>query len=604
MRKDKATRLHILNISKFCNNNCKFCYNSGGNSIKPISLGRELKRELAKARKSKADTVALFGGEPTIHPDLFQFMREINRAGFAVRMETNGRMFAYEGFCKKIFAHDVHSLQISIHGRNPDLHDWATGVRGSFYQTMRGLQNVRKIKPHIHISSFTVISKKNHKDLPRIVKFIVEDLGIRLVNLSFIEVAGNAKSNGAILVEFSKAEPYVNEALYYLKTAKEKGYVDQFYIEKGPACVTYGFYGNYRYEKRLASGGSYIKNEPCLSCPLNDGCVGFPIGYVEKFGFDGQRVGGFDQDDLRYYFSGIDMNRLEQSKKLIRFDAYNDAVFIPSKGMDLKSAKSAAKKIGVSSLMFEGSKTPVYDDPRYKLPDQILKYDKETSEDGLISAIIKQADDDFKLPIKNGNVCLTTGARHSLFLILMTIIVPGDEIILQDPCWEGYANGIGNLGGAVKTIKKEVTLSEIKKKISQRTKAIIVTNPYLKDFTSIPQKEMKKIAEFCLKNNLFFIVDEIINRFPPRPRSILDIIDTEKYPVAIVNSFSKNYFMSDYRTGYVISNKKLIKKIKRIVEFSDFKITQKSLKASLAALDHSQKWRDDLASAIYKRGRY
>jgi aspartate/methionine/tyrosine aminotransferase len=90
----------------------------------------------------------------------------------------------------------------------------------------------------------------------------------------------------------------------------------------------------------------------------------------------------------------------------------------------------------------------------------------------------------------------------------------------------------------------------------------------------------------------------------PQPISVLNNCQIEKNPIIITNSFSKNYFMPFYRSGYLIANKSLIKKAKKIIEFSNFKITPRAIAASFAAISGSQKWRDALSKKIYEKGRY
>jgi len=600
---------YIVNISYFCNSNCRFCYNFGGQNIEPKLSLEEIKKEIKKAKEKGYKIIALFGGEPTIHPNLFEILDFIKKNELFVRFETNGRIFFYPNFCKKIAKYKkiIFAFQISVHGLNSKIHDWATRTPKSFIQTIGGIINLKKYLPKIDIASFTVINKKNFNHLLEISRFLVEKLKIKFLNFSFIDVSGRALLNSSSLVKFSNIKPYLDRTLNYLEESEKQGKVLQFFIEKGPFCLLpRAYFQHYRFELELLAK-NYIKHKACYACPFNENCDGFSLGYINLFGFDGLRLGGFTKEELKYFFSGVDLKNLSQNKKFIKFDEFCNPIFVPNKKLKnllLNKLKEISKKAGVSLLLYKNKKIDVFDDPEIKIPKKILKFDPSISEKDLIESIRKRLNRDFKSNLTLENITLTTGGRHSLFLVFLLLLKPDNEIILQEPCWEGYDYGISNLGGKIRIIKKEVSIKEVKEKLNERTRAILITNPYLFDFSVLSQKTIKNLINLCNKHKIYLIVDEIVNRYLPRPISILEICNFEKDNVVVVNSFSKNYFIPFCWAGFLIAKKEIIKKAKIILDFSEFKITPQAVSISYKILNTPEEWRSKLAKKIYEKGRY
>ena len=594
----------VIIIGYSCNNNCRFCYNSGGTTIEPKLNINEIQQKIKKAKKTGYEVISLFGGEPTIHPHFFNILDFIKKQNLAVRIETNGRMFCYPKFCEKVLKYNVHSMQISIHGDNASIHDWATRTQGSFKQTIGGILNLKRINPNLPISVFTVINKKNYNHLLKVAKFIVEKLGIKIINFSFIETRGRASNGRSGLIQFNKIYPFLLEALNYLKKSFDNQKMEEFFIEKGPICVASNFYKNYRSEELTSI---YIKHKVCQSCVFDRICSGFPKKYVDIFGFDGLRLGNILKGDMKYFFSGININDLPAVRKNVKFDSFNNpflSAFRATIDSNLEKIKNKAKKLGLSLFFWRGKLAHVYNDHIIPLPKHISSPKKTEKENNLISALIDKNKRDFGSILSQKNIALTTGCSHSLLLSLISIIKPGDEIILQKPCWGGYNEGIRNLGGIVRQAGRTMKIGEIKKNYSKKTKLIIINNPYLYDFKVLSNQKIAQLVKFCSDKKIYLVVDEIINYLLPKPVSVLKYYNIEKDPIIVINSFSKNYFMSFYRSGYLIASSHLISKVKRIIEFSNFKIKPKSISASIAALKGAQVWRDKIAQKIYQKGKY
>ncbi len=204
-----AKRLDIKVTFK-CNNSCKFCVQGDKRKFCQDKKFYEIKKIL-KESKSDYDEVIFTGGEPTIRPDIIELVEYANKLKYRVHIQTNGRMFLYREFCKRMIEAGAAAFTVSIHGHNARLHDALTGVEGSFDQTIAGIKHLCSLKAEVFTNS--VITTLNYCFLPKIAVMVI-NLGIFEYRLSFPHILGRALTNRDWIVPRKKAVvPYVKRAL-------------------------------------------------------------------------------------------------------------------------------------------------------------------------------------------------------------------------------------------------------------------------------------------------------------------------------------------------------------------------------------------------------
>jgi cyclic pyranopterin phosphate synthase len=202
-----------------CNNSCKFCpYNwkTKRNSNKSI---QQIKKELKEARWN-FNGVIFSGGEPPIREDIFELVSWAKKLGFRrIGIKSNGRMFAYKGFCQKIINSGANSFIISLHGHLKKLHDWLTSSPGSFEQTIQGIRNLKLLNQKVF--SETVITKPNYRHLPQIAEFLIK-LKVDHLQFKFPQPTGKALENSdSIMPKIPLVKPYLKEVLKIGKKANK-----------------------------------------------------------------------------------------------------------------------------------------------------------------------------------------------------------------------------------------------------------------------------------------------------------------------------------------------------------------------------------------------
>lgn len=285
-----------IKIGFICNNYCLHCVQGDKRTRFGNKEFARIKDELVMARKNCTDVV-FTGGEPTIHKDFFRLILLAKALGFRnIQLQTNARMFAYREFAKDAVSSGINNFCIALLGHKPYLHDLLTGVKGSFKQLLKGVENLKTLGADI--SDNTVITKKNYKYLGDIAKFLVS-LGVRQYQFAFIHPLGNAKTNFRTIVpRFKEVMPYVKkgldigiknkvivmtEAIPYCFMKKYECYVAEKIIPETEVFDADLHIDNYS-ESRKTNGKA--KGPNCKSCDYDHLCEGPWKEYPEYFGWE------------------------------------------------------------------------------------------------------------------------------------------------------------------------------------------------------------------------------------------------------------------------------------------------------------------------------
>lgn len=156
-----------IHITDKCNNKCEFC-----RSPEEVYVSMDkLKNELINLKVKGIKRIIISGGEPTMHSDLFEIIRIIYGFGFEIKLKTNARMIYYKDFSKKLADYGVKTISVPIYSKYPDAHDSLTGVKGSFMQTIAGINNWKKLGGEVEIR--TKIVEGKNEDMAEFVDFIM-----------------------------------------------------------------------------------------------------------------------------------------------------------------------------------------------------------------------------------------------------------------------------------------------------------------------------------------------------------------------------------------------------------------------------------------------
>jgi aspartate aminotransferase len=178
----------------------------------------------------------------------------------------------------------------------------------------------------------------------------------------------------------------------------------------------------------------------------------------------------------------------------------------------------------------------------------------------LRQAIADYLQDTRNLHLSPENVVIAPGCKIALFMALMALIEAGDEVLYPDPGFPGYASITLGLGGTPVPFELseqhhlQPDSDEISRKITARTKAIILNSPGNPTGTVYTDEIQRRIAELAVKHDLFVLSDEIYARvlYGGRYMSMLSYPGMEDRAV-IIDGFSKSFAMTGWRLGYAVA---------------------------------------------------
>jgi len=170
-------------------------------------------------------------------------------------------------------------------------------------------------------------------------------------------------------------------------------------------------------------------------------------------------------------------------------------------------------------------------------------------------------------------ILITFGVSEAVDLVLRSILNPGDEVIVAEPCYVSYQPLVTLSGG--KTISLDTAKTnfvppakEIAKLITPKTKALFLCSPNNPTGAVIPKTELQKIAALVKKYDLWVISDEVYSEliYDGEHISIGALPEMKKYTITL-NGFSKAFAMTGWRIGYVCCPAELMQQVIKLHQY-------------------------------------
>ncbi len=177
----------------------------------------------------------------------------------------------------------------------------------------------------------------------------------------------------------------------------------------------------------------------------------------------------------------------------------------------------------------------------------------------LKKAIVNKFKRENNLEFSESQIVVSAGAKHSIINVFLSIINPGDEVIVPAPYWVSYVDMIGLAEGIPIVISCgidsdfKMTADQLEKTITPKTRAIIYSSPSNPTGSLYTKQELESIAKVIENHpNIIVISDEIYEHinFVGEHESIAQF-DIIKDRIVVVNGVSKGYAMTGWRIGYI-----------------------------------------------------
>lgn len=248
-------------------------------------------------------------------------------------------------------------------------------------------------------------------------------------------------------------------------------------------------------------------------------------------------------------------------------------------------------------------------DPDFNTPQNIVNASINALNDNLTHYSDSLGDYDFRELICKNNlnsrgfepdidqVLVTPGANIIIYYAVRCLVNPGDEVIVQDPCFPTYLSVFKFCG--VKPVfvplKKEnefrLDPNDLREKITDKTRLIIINSPHNPTGSIMLPEELKEVGKIALENDIYLYCDEIYSRmnYGETPFYSPSILDECKNRIIVANGFSKAFAMTGWRLGTVIGPKKVIAKMGLLLQTTSSCVSSFIQKAGMEAINGNQK---------------
>lgn len=251
----------------------------------------------------------------------------------------------------------------------------------------------------------------------------------------------------------------------------------------------------------------------------------------------------------------------------------------------------------------------IKDAAKKAIDDNFSFYTNVAGYPDLLDAISKKLKRENNLDFAPNQIIVSNGAKHSLANAILTIINPGDEVIIPAPYWVSYAELVKLAEGTNIIINTEVesdfkiTPAQLEAAITSKTKALLLCSPSNPTGSVYSKAELKAIVDVLVKHpEIFVITDEIYEHinFIGGHESIAQFAEI-KDRVVIINGVSKSYAMTGYRIGFMAAAPWIAKACNKLQGQMTTNASTIAQKAAVAALNGDQAVVSEFRQAFHKR---
>ncbi len=216
----------------------------------------------------------------------------------------------------------------------------------------------------------------------------------------------------------------------------------------------------------------------------------------------------------------------------------------------------------------------------------------------------------FQIRLKEEEIMVTTGCSEAIPFAIQSCFNPGDELIIPEPFYANYNCFSSASGVRIVPLTSKIedgfalpAISEIEKKITDKTKGIFICNPNNPTGYVYSKSELEQLGEIVLKHDLFLLADEVYKEFNYSSTpfySILNLKGLEQH-VVVIDSISKRYSMCGARVGSLVTRNKEV--MDAVFKYADARLCPPTLGqiAAEAALDTPASYFENVLAEYVKR---
>jgi|YNPMSStandDraft_1061717.scaffolds.fasta_scaffold00959_8 aspartate aminotransferase len=250
----------------------------------------------------------------------------------------------------------------------------------------------------------------------------------------------------------------------------------------------------------------------------------------------------------------------------------------PSATLKLNEIANKLKSEG-KDIVHLGGGEPEFDIPESaqkevieRLKTKRVRYTPTAGIKKLREEIVNYVNDIYNFKVDIDNIVVSTGAKQAIYNFLLSVLDPGDEVLIIAPYWVSYTEMVSMAYAHPVVVRPSQglipSINDIKRCISSNTKLIMINSPNNPTGLIWTNELIKDLIDLAEKNDIYVLFDSIYDQLIiddfdyKNPFSFVD--DIEKSNVVVVNGVSKAFSMTGFRIGFSIASKELSKAMTKI----------------------------------------
>ena len=211
----------------------------------------------------------------------------------------------------------------------------------------------------------------------------------------------------------------------------------------------------------------------------------------------------------------------------------------------------------------------------------------------LRAAIATKTERDSGLEVEPAQVLVTNGGKQALYNAFLTLLDPGDEVLVPAPYWVSYPEMIKLADGVVVELPTtedtgfQVTTDQLDAATTERTKALLFVSPSNPTGAVYPRAEVEAIGRWAVERGLWVITDEIYEHlvygdasFSSMPVEVPEVAER----CIVINGVAKTYAMTGWRVGWMLAPAPFVKAAASLQSHTTSNVSNVSQAAALAAV--------------------
>ena len=177
----------------------------------------------------------------------------------------------------------------------------------------------------------------------------------------------------------------------------------------------------------------------------------------------------------------------------------------------------------------------------------------------------------------DSEITITPGATQAIFCAIQTVVRPGEEVIVFDPCYDSYEPSVELAGGKCVHVQLgahdfAIDWQQLSDAITSRTRMIILNSPHNPSGALISPAELDRLAVLIADRDLYIVSDEVYEHLVFDGIRHASVLAHEQLfqRAFVVSSFGKTYHVTGWKTGYVIAPPALTLELRKVHQYVSF----------------------------------